>query len=160
MNPWTILFLCTEIMNVKVLAIVSTWVLCLSGAFCEKVSLCHTGPFFEAISCSDFSSASELSTRTTSSGGCKNLISCNDGGELYDLRFDFITGTNINNAAQNMYYARGSAQPIKGSTTTGTHCWKRYGAGGDGCACLCENVRYGLYRDRPECSCKFLGAQC
>jgi hypothetical protein len=123
---------------------------------------CGAGTQFKTVDCSSWSSAPDLASygRQTSTGVCdKNYIECGSGGEgrkreTYHIEVSDVHGQRSKDGKA-AYYAR--ARIVVGWKTQPAHqyCWKRVGAGRDGCGCVCAVALKGsALGRRPECRCE------
>jgi hypothetical protein len=123
---------------------------------------CGAGTQFKTVDCSSWSSAPDLASygRQTSTGVCdKNYIECGSGGEgrkreTYHIEVSDVHGQRSKDGKA-AYYARARIMFDRKTQPDQQYCWKRVGAGGDGCGCLCAVALKGsALGRRPECRCE------
>lgn len=123
---------------------------------------CGAGTQFKAVDCNSWSSAPDLASngRQTSTGVCdRNYIDCGGGGEgrkreIYHIEVSDVHGQRSKDGKA-AYYARARIMHDRKTLPDQQYCWKRVGAGGDGCGCLCAVALKGsALGRRPECTCE------
>lgn len=126
---------------------------------------CGAGMKFKAVECDNWSQAPDLKPdgRGFENGICDaNYIECaaEDRGEgqkreIYHWEIDTVHGKPVKLSSGDIgYYAQAKISEDRGVKPQQRFCWKRWGAGGDGCGCLCAVVLQGsALGKRPECRC-------
>jgi hypothetical protein len=126
---------------------------------------CGAGTKFKAVDCDSWSQAPDLQPdgRGSETGVCDtNYIECgaDDRGEgqkreIYHWEIQTVNGKRQQASNGDVgYYAQAKNSEDRGVKPHQRFCWKRWGAGGDGCGCLCAVVLQGsALGKRPECRC-------
>lgn len=123
---------------------------------------CGIGYQFKAVDCETWSQAPDLKPegRQYSTGVCDlNYIECSaedraegQKREIYHFEVSTVSGQRAKGGDAG-YYASAKIGEDRGVYPHQRFCWKRWGAGGDGCGCMCAVILQNAFAARPECFC-------